>query len=684
MIFRTIVAIGALSVWGAGLAAQPQVPAPAPFRPNLLPMPASIEPRGGGVRISDGFSLTFAGYREPRLDRAADRFRSHLTVRLGRGIPTTGLQVRVTVAGPAGGDGSHYSAGSPDESYRLTVRPSGIDLVAPTPAGAIYGFETLFQLVEIDGGGLSVPSVEINDRPRYPWRGLLLDVGRHFEPVAAVKRQLEGMAAAKLNVLHWHLSEDQGFPIESRRFPKLHTKGGTRGYYTQAEVREIVAYAGDRAIRVIPEFDMPGHSTAWFVGYPELASAPGPYHLETRFGVFRPAFDPTRESVYRFLDAFVGEMATLFPDPYWHIGGDEVEPHDWRANRRIRAFMAGHGMKRPAALQAWFNHRLAGILAKHGRRMIGWDEIMDGDLPAGTVVQSWRGETTVSQAVVRGFPVIQSWGLYLDHIKPAEEHYAVDPTPSGFLGDPGVIWGGEACMWGEQISGRTVDSRIWPRALAVAERLWSRAEVTDVDDYYQRAAAVSHALAERGLGHESHTRLMLGALAPPEARGALAALLDLAVPVTFPERAELQRPLTGTPHDRLVDVASPDAWRTRRSLSRLVDRFLADPARQAGRDSLTMMSEGWRDLAARIGALTGGDARVADARPAAEALGAAAAAGLASLETLAGRHPLSPAEAAQVRATADRIGRPQGLLRLDVRPGLTTLFAAALALSGMP
>ncbi len=680
MIFRAIVAIAALSGWGVRLVAQPQVPAPAPFRPSLLPMPASVEPRGGGVRISDGYSLTVSGYREPRLDRAAARLRNHLTLRLGRPIPVTGLPVRVTVVGPA----VALLAGTPDESYRLTVGSSGIDLLAPTPAGAIYGLETLLQLAESDGAGLSVPSVEIRDRPRYLWRGLLLDVGRHFEPVAAVKRQLDGMAAAKLNVLHWHLSEDQGFPIESRRFPKLHEKGGTRGFYSQAEVREIVAYAADRAIRVIPEFDMPGHSTAWFVGYPELASAPGPYHLETRFGVFRPAFDPTRESVYRFLDSFVGEMAALFPDPYWHIGGDEVEPHDWRTSRRIRAFMARHRMKRPAELQAWFNHRLAGILAKHGRVMIGWDEIMDGDLPAGTVVQSWRGEKTVSQAVARGFPVIQSWGLYLDHIKPAEEHYAVDPTPAGYTGDPGVIWGGEACMWGEQISGRTVDSRIWPRALAVAERLWSRAEVTGVDDYYRRAAVVSHALAERGLEHESHTRSMLGALAPLEARDALAALLDIAVPVTFPERAELQRPLTGTPHDRLVDAATPDAWRTRRTLIRLVDRFLTDPAHEAARDSLSMMFEGWRDLATRIGALADGNAVVADARPAAEALGSAAAAGLASLGTLVGRRPLSPAQAAQVRSAGDQIGRPQGLLRLDVRPGLAALFAAALALSGTP
>ena len=669
------VATVALALFAIPLAAQQPIPADAPFRPNLVPWPVSIEPRGGGLRLGPDMTVTFAGFREGRLDRAVERYRLAVARRKPESESGSPVPLRIDVSGgevPGRG-------GSPDESYHLSVTAAGISLRSVSPVGALHGLETLLQLTESDRGGLAVPAVEIDDQPRYPWRGLLLDVGRHFEPVEAVKRQLDAMAAAKLNVLHWHLSEDQGFPIESRRFPRLQQRGGTRGYYTQAEVKGIVAFAADRGIRVVPEFDMPGHATSWFVGYPALASAPGPYRLETRFGVFRPAFDPTREDVYRFLDAFIGEMSTLFPDPFWHIGGDEVMPHDWLANRRIRRFMAGRHLAKPADLQAYFNGRLAAILAKHGKRMIGWDEILEGHLGPGTVVQSWRGEGSLAAATARGFAVIQSYGLYLDHIKPAEDHYAVDPVPAGYPGDPAAIWGGEACMWGEQISATTVDSRIWPRALAVAERLWSPRGMTDPDDYYRRAEAVSRSLAERGLTHEHHSATMLAVLAPAAARAPLAALLEVAVPVSFSERSDLQRPLAGTAHDRLVDVAEPDAWKVRRTLARLVDRFLADTARRAGRDSLTAFFESWRDIAARIGTLDPAIPLVTDALPAAATLGEAGAAGLAALESLATRRPMDPVHSARAPGLLDLVARPAGLLRLDIRPGYVKLIKAALA-----
>ena len=193
-----------------------------------------------------------------------------------------------------------------------------------------------------------MPAISIDDSPRFPWRGLMIDVSRHFIPLDVLKRNLDGMAAVKLNVFHWHLSDNQGFRVESKKFPKLHELGSDGLYYTQDEVRDLIAYARERGIRVVPEFDMPGHSTAWFVGYPELASGPGPYEIERKWGVFDPAMDPTREETYKFLDEFIGEMARLFPDQFFHIGGDEVNGKQWDANPKIQAV---HARTRPEGQQ---------------------------------------------------------------------------------------------------------------------------------------------------------------------------------------------------------------------------------------------------------------------------------------------------------------------------------------------
>ena len=182
--------------------------------------------------------------------------------------------------------------------------------------------------------GFVVPAVVIDDQPRFPWRGLMLDAGRHFMPLDTVRQTLDGMEAVKLNVFHWHLSEDQGFRVQSKIFPLLQEKGSDGLYYTQDEIRGILAYARDRGIRVVPEFDMPGHAGAWFVGYPDLASGTGPYHIERKWGVFDPAMDPTRESTYAFIDRFFAEMTALFPDAYFHIGGDECNGKEWDASPR--------------------------------------------------------------------------------------------------------------------------------------------------------------------------------------------------------------------------------------------------------------------------------------------------------------------------------------------------------------
>jgi len=234
----------------------------------------------------------------------------------------------------------------------------------------------------------------------------------------------------------------------------------------------VIAYARDRGIRVVPEFDVPGHTTSWLVGYPDLASAPGPYRIERNWGVFDPTMDPTRDSTYQFLDAFIGEMAALFPDPFFHIGGDEVTGKQWKASARIRAFMRKNGLKSVENLQAYFNRRLQKIVAQHGKRMEGWDEILDPDLPKDIVIQSWRGHKSLSEAARHGFSSILSAGYYLDHMEPAPTLYAVDPLDNDAASltneERDRILGGEVAMWGEFVSPENVDSRIWPRAALVA------------------------------------------------------------------------------------------------------------------------------------------------------------------------------------------------------------------------
>ena len=356
-----------------------------------------------------------------------------------------------------------------------------------------------------------MPAVTIRDQPRFAWRGLLIDVSRHFIPLDVLKRNLDGMAAVKMNVLHWHLSDDQGFRVASKQFPKLHEMGSEGLFYRQDEIREFLAYAHDRGIRVVPEFDVPGHSRSWFVGYPELASGPGPYALEG--GGIDPIMDPTQESTYKFLDKFVAEMAKLFPDSYFHIGGDEVDGKQWDANPKIQAFIHSHGMKNNQDLQAYFNQRLRQILTKHHKIMIGWDEILHPDLPRTIVVQSWRGQQSLAAAAQQGYSGLLSFGYYLDLIWPAAQHYAVDPmsgaaatlTPE----EKTRVLGGEACMWAEWVTPENIDSHIWPRNGAVAERLWSRQEVTDVDSMYARLNALSLRLEWLGLTHRSARMYML-------------------------------------------------------------------------------------------------------------------------------------------------------------------------------
>jgi len=463
-----------------------------------------------------------------------------------------------------------------DETYQLDVKESQITIDAETDIGALRGLATLQQLLKVDEQGYYFPGVDIDDEPRFPWRGLLIDVSRHWMPVDVIKRNLDGMAAVKMNVLHLHLTDDQGFRIESKIYPKLHESGSNGDYYTQDQIGEIIDHAAARGIRVVPEFDIPGHTASWFVGYPELASAPGPYEIETSFGVQDPTMNPVPESTYQFLDKFLGEMAELFPDDYIHIGGDENNGNQWDVNKEIQSFMAEMNFLDNNELQSYFNDQVLDILGKHGKQMMGWDEIFQPGISREILIQSWRGRDALVEAATQGYFTILSNGYYLDLCQPAYYHYLNDPLPEGTPLSPNetrYILGGEAAMWSEIITRETIDSRIWPRTAAIAERLWSPGAMKNVEDMYRRMEIISIQLEELGLQHNKNYEMILRRLAGGNDIAALKKLVDVIEPLEGYARQDEIEFTTYAPFTRLADAAQPES-KTAREFSQFVERYI--------------------------------------------------------------------------------------------------------------
>jgi hexosaminidase len=409
------------------------------------------------------------------------------------------------------------------------------------------------------------------------------------------------MAAVKMNVFHWHLSDDQGFRIECRAFPKLHQLGSDGNYYTQSEVRDIVSYARDRGIRVIPEFDMPGHATPFLVAYPELASAPGRYQIERFWGVFPPVMNPGSKRVYSFLNSFIGEMARLFPDEYFHIGGDEVSGRQWDANPKIQAFKVQNKLKDNASLQAYFNRRLQKILSRHGKKMIGWDEILHPDLPETVLVQSWRGHQYLARSARQQHTGILSHGYYLDAMRPASFHYAVDPMDKDVLAlsdeEKTRIWGAEACMWAEFVTPDNIESRIWPRAAAIAERLWSPREINDAQDLYHRLEHASRELESLGLRHKANAAEMLQRMSADEDRLSLQMFADVLTPTSLSVRRKIQRYSSLMPLNRMVDAVLPESDSARKLADMVDGALIGQSAKSTEFQSIRKQLVAWHENA---------------------------------------------------------------------------------------
>jgi hexosaminidase len=747
----------------------------------LMPWPAHVErPQAqGALVLNNQLTLNVSG---DDLGDAASRWRERIARQTGWTLqpqlaaakaPTINVVIAKKVPAIPRPDS--------DESYQLKVSAEGVTLRANTRFGALRGMETLLQLIQNGAENTAIPYVTIDDAPRFPWRGLLLDSARHFMPLDAIKRQIDGMAAAKLNVFHWHLTDDQGWRFASTRYPKLQQQASDGLFYTQAQMKEIVRYATDRGIRVVPEIDMPGHASAIAVAYPELMSAPGPYQMERHWGVLKPVLDPTKEATYAFAEAMIGELAAIFPDPYLHIGGDEVDDSQWQANPAIQKFMRGKGLADSHALQAYFNRRLETILEKYHRQMVGWDEIYHPDLPKSILIQSWQGQDALGEVAKHGYRGILSTGFYLDQPQYTAYHYRNEVVPQGLNGvdtitdnDSAQSWrfvmprlkgsavegsftlikgesgwrgfidfkgksrrmvqdiawlndnqitfsvdtwmgetrpvltvnddrlggyfllgnvrypvsgqrldevpegiqpvvpdaeqqknllGGEAALWAENVAAPVLDIKLWPRAFAVAERLWSAQDVKDSDNMYQRLQAmdgwstVSVGLQQHGQQLVQFTRLANGG-----STLALQILAQAIEPAHYYTRQHLKFQANNyhqfEPLNRLADALPPESD-TVRSLDRWAERLISDAEDNESADALRHVFTRWQNNTADALALTESSYQLAAIGPVVQQVDKLATLGLRLTDLVARQGTLDDKEYASVQAQLDEAAKTQ-------------------------
>ncbi|WP_412987113.1 beta-N-acetylhexosaminidase [Pontimicrobium sp. IMCC45349] len=554
---------------------------------SLMPWPKNVSENTAKFYINSDVTISVFGEDQGRVRNAAVNFLRRLTNRTGiflkNGFPSfndDSANIKVYFSSIA-----NLSIDD-DESYTLEVLENSIIINANTDVGALRGIQTLLQLTSYDNSGYFFNGVSINDAPRFVWRGLMIDVARHFQPVEVLKRNLDAMASVKMNVFHWHLTDDQGFRVKSKSFPKLHEIGGDGFYYTHSQIKEVVEYASNLGIRVIPEFDVPGHATAILAAYPEYGSVKDTtYTVERNAGIFNPTLDPTNDKTYEFLDTLFTEIAPLFPDEYFHIGGDENEGKHWDANPEIQKFKKKHNLKTNHDLQTYFNIKLEKILNRLGKKLMGWDEIMTPNMPTTAVIHSWRGENegfskggTLIDAAKNGYNTVLSAGFYIDRMLSIEHHYSVEP-----IGDVSLtteerkrILGGETTMWSELVTPTTIDSRIWPRTAAIAERFWSPKEINDIENMRLRLEVVNFRLEELGLTHIKNRDVILRSMTNNNDISALKSLSNVCEPLkVYSRNAGGTEYQTYSPFTLFADACVADA-KDAVAFNSLVSNFIND------------------------------------------------------------------------------------------------------------
>jgi hexosaminidase len=391
------------------------------------------------------------------------------------------------------------------EAYKLLSRSDELVVLAPSRRGILHGIQSIRQLYlrEYNGNNSQLPAFEINDAPKFKWRGMLLDCSRHFMDKAFVKRYIDLLALHKMNRLHWHLTDDQGWRIEIKKYPLLTQKAAWRkdgkggrygGFYTQEDIKEIVAYAEQRGVMIVPEIEMPGHAQAALAAYPQHSCSGGPFEVETEWGVFKEIYCAGNDKTFEFIEDILTEVTALFPSPYLHIGGDEVPKFRWEKCQKCQNRMKENKLKDEHQLQSYFLGRINYFLKSKGKKLIGWDEIMEGGLPEGAIVQSWRGFDAAITAAKSGHATIVSptshayFDYGLNEID-LQKVYEFNPIPKGLTKkEKALVLGAECNMWSERAPQEKVDSKVFPRILAMAEVLWSNPKKKNFADFKSRVS----------------------------------------------------------------------------------------------------------------------------------------------------------------------------------------------------
>lgn len=484
------------------MAAVPSLPAQGPA---LVPLPAQFEHRAQAYPLADTVDVTIS----PGSDRMRE-IAAVLTDALAEhGVmarPSDGLTSRggITLRSHDKADGA--------ESYRLTASGAGVLIEARTEAGVLWGVQTLRQLLEPNGRGWQVAGAEITDAPRYAWRGAMLDVGRHLFPIEYILEHLEWMSRHKLNVFHWHLTEDQGWRLAIDAYPRLTEVGAWRteadgsrygGWYSKADVRRVVERARVLGIAVVPEIEMPGHARAALAAYPGLGCTNDTLPVPSTWGVYSDVLCPSKEATFTFLETVLGEVLELFPSRYVHIGGDEVPKQRWIECAACQEIIRRENLGDEHGLQRWMIARIGRWLAERDRVLIGWDEILDGGLPPGAVVQAWQGSDRITQALNAGADVIASpseWA-YLNRSAgdlPLDRVVQFDPATAAAAANGGRLLGGEAPLWTEYItSPANAELMWWPRLSAFAEAMWHGP--ADPAEFEARVAVVAADMRAAGV-----------------------------------------------------------------------------------------------------------------------------------------------------------------------------------------
>ncbi|WP_440882000.1 beta-N-acetylhexosaminidase [Tenacibaculum sp. C7A-26P2] len=570
---------------------------------DLMPWPQQIKANENTVHITKDFIISIHK-KEGRVYEYATNIIRRISNRTGvfinEGFPIVNSKkatVQVTFK-----EMSELKLRS-DESYKLRVKKDVVEVLANTDIGALRGLETLMQLIDYNDTAFFFKGVEIEDYPRFDWRGLMIDVSRHFHPIEVLKRNIDAMASMKMNVFHWHLSDDQGFRVESSHYPRLHELGSDGFFYTKNQIKDLVTYADKRGIRVVPEIDVPGHATAILTAYPELSSKKDfTYEIERFSGIFNPTLNPIEPEVYVFLDSLFAEIAPLFPDEYFHIGGDENEGIHWDENKNIQKFKLEKGLKNNHELQTYFNVKLQKILKKYGKKLMGWDEIMTDGMPKSAIIHSWRGinegfkEGTLVEAVKKGYQAVLSNDYYIDRVQSVDHHYLFDPVGDSFLTseEKSRVLGGEVTMWSELVTPLTIDSRIWPRTAAIAERFWSPKKVKNLENMRKRLSKVSFQLEELGLKHYSFREQILRNISKSEEIESLKILTSIYEPLKIYTRNKGGTEYkTFSPFTLFADACTADASMVH-SFQLLVDSYIKQP-NMIKNTELQSYFAAWRD-----------------------------------------------------------------------------------------